>query len=250
MRRAGSITARRPGERGATRGRYRHRSRTLRRPAGLPPDRRAGAHRAALAPVCCLIRDGKRDHGYCGGSRDDPCRPVGIAIGSHYIINPQRFSLPQIGGPIRGRFQLSLAGRGATLEQDLAINFLEALTNIWSGQSGTWKVEPVDDPLRALTHITIRWLAAMAREEVKRNGSHREVRGRIIKTDASVQPADAFRNRGNVSLLKHLTKLFTVNRNGSLRATAKLSCAGSSLPVWILAMRMTGRIVPTFYRIV
>jgi hypothetical protein len=28
---------------------------------------------------------------------------------------------------------------GATLEQDLAINFLDALKNIWSGQSGTWQ---------------------------------------------------------------------------------------------------------------
>ena len=48
---------------------------------------------------------------------------------------------------------------GATLEQDLAINFLDALKNIWSEKSGTWKVEQTDDPLRALTHITIRWLA-------------------------------------------------------------------------------------------
>jgi hypothetical protein len=96
---------------------------------------------------------------------------------------------------------------GATLEQDLAINFLEALTNIWSRQSGTWEVEEIDDPLRAFTHITIRWLAAMAREEVKRNQSYREVRGRIIKTDANVQPADAFRNRENVSLLEALNKI-------------------------------------------
>jgi len=96
---------------------------------------------------------------------------------------------------------------GATLEQDLAINFLDALKNIWSEQSGTWDVEEIDDPLRALTHITIRWLAAMAREEVKRNQSYREVRGRIIYNSASVQSADAFRNREYVSLLEALNKI-------------------------------------------
>ena len=84
-----SITSRRPGERGSARGRYRHRSRPRRRPAGLPPDPRAGARRVALAPARCLARAGKRDHGDGGGSGDPPCRPVGIAIGSHHMINPQ-----------------------------------------------------------------------------------------------------------------------------------------------------------------
>ena len=43
VRRTGAITSRRPGERGATGRRHRHRGRTRRRPAGLPPDSRTGA---------------------------------------------------------------------------------------------------------------------------------------------------------------------------------------------------------------
>lgn len=96
---------------------------------------------------------------------------------------------------------------GATLEQDLAINFLDALKNIWSEKSGTWEVEQTDNPLRALTHITIRWLAATAREEVKRSGRYLEARGRIIYSNARVQSTDAFRNRENVSLLEALNKI-------------------------------------------
>lgn len=96
---------------------------------------------------------------------------------------------------------------GATLEQDLAINFLAALHNIWAEQSGTFQVGETKELLPALAQISIRWLAAMTREHVGRERRDLVVSGDVLLGDTDVQPHDAFRNRQDVPLRDALNKI-------------------------------------------
>lgn len=66
---------------------------------------------------------------------------------------------------------------GATAQQDFAINFLEALNNIWSEYSGTFQVAETEELLPTLAQISIRWLAATAREQLDAGPRNLQVRG-------------------------------------------------------------------------
>lgn len=97
---------------------------------------------------------------------------------------------------------------GATLHEDFAMNFLTALRSIWSKQSATYEVEENEvDLFPALAQITIRWLAAMAREWLRDDDRGLVVRGNIRDGDARIQPGDAFRDRNTVCLREALNKI-------------------------------------------
>lgn len=96
---------------------------------------------------------------------------------------------------------------GATAQQDFAINFLAALNNIWSERSGTFQVTETEQLLPALAQITIRWLAATAREQVDRERRELVVRGDVRWGSGDVQPTDAFRNRRDVPLRDALSHI-------------------------------------------
>jgi hypothetical protein len=96
---------------------------------------------------------------------------------------------------------------GAPPEQDLAINFLAALNNIWSEHSGTFQITGTEELLPTLAQITIRWLAAMAREQVDRDQRDLDVKGNVRWGVAEVQPSDAFRDRHDVRLQESLNRI-------------------------------------------
>jgi len=96
---------------------------------------------------------------------------------------------------------------GATVQQDLAIDFLEALNNIWAEQSGLFQVAETEELLPGLAQITIRWLAATAREQVDRQRQDRGVRGGVQWGAGDVQPSDAFLNRRDISLREALNRI-------------------------------------------
>jgi len=89
---------------------------------------------------------------------------------------------------------------GATAQQDFAINFLTALNNIWSEHSGTFQVAETEELLPALAQISIRWLAATAREQLPADPRNLQVRGDVRYDVAGIEPNDAFRHRRTISL--------------------------------------------------
>jgi hypothetical protein len=104
--------------------------------------------------------------------------------------------------------QLGSAAMGAPPEQDLAINFLAALNNIWSGHSGTVQLTETEELLPTLAQITIRWLAATAREQVDRGRREFDVKGNVRRGASEVQPSDAFRDsRPDVPLREALNRI-------------------------------------------
>jgi hypothetical protein len=105
--------------------------------------------------------------------------------------------------------QLGSAAMGAPPEQDLAINFLAALNNIWSEHSGTVQLTETAELLPTLAQITIRWLAATAREQAGRGRRPElDVKGNVRWGASEVQPSDAFRDsRPDVPLREALSRI-------------------------------------------
>jgi hypothetical protein len=110
-------------------------------------------------------------------------------------------------GAHRSRRRLGSAGMGATAQQDFAINFLAALNNIWSEHSGTFQVAETEELLPALAQISIRWLAATAREQLPAGPRNLQVRGDVRYDVAEIEPDDAFRHRRTISLQNSLNHI-------------------------------------------
>ena len=96
---------------------------------------------------------------------------------------------------------------GATPQEDFAMNFLAALNNIWSEHPGTLQVAEMEEILPALAQITIRWLAARARERLGTAPGGLQVRGDVRYDVSEIQPSDAFRQRRTITLGNSLNRI-------------------------------------------